>query len=151
MVVKTGIISCSRLSGLIRVLFIRVNWYLKSFPLQWQGFFTLNYLGSVECGPACAARREKTRHVDPQSHCGNVNLYAFLERLHSPLFVLNRSPFFNILFPVMLCRILAWSCINRSPLSHGRAPVIRPISYLPIIFHSQSLVVLSHSLAVNNQ
>lgn len=45
MVVKTGIISCSRLSGLIRVLFIRVNWYLKSFPLQWQGFFTLNYLG----------------------------------------------------------------------------------------------------------
>lgn len=32
MVVKTGIISCSRLSGLIRVLFIRVNWYLKSFP-----------------------------------------------------------------------------------------------------------------------
>lgn len=33
-VVKTGIISCSRLSGLIRVLFIRVNWYLKSFSLQ---------------------------------------------------------------------------------------------------------------------
>lgn len=43
--VKTGIISCSRLSGLIKVLFIGVNWYLKSFPLQWQGFFTLNYLG----------------------------------------------------------------------------------------------------------
>ena len=34
MVVETEIISCSRLSGLIRVLFIRVNWYLKSFPLQ---------------------------------------------------------------------------------------------------------------------
>lgn len=74
MVVKTGIISCSRLSGLIRVLFIRVNWYLKSFPLQWQGFFTLNYLGLWNA-VLHARRIEKRGGISPCSR--TVEMWIF--------------------------------------------------------------------------
>lgn len=81
-VVKTGIISCSRLSGLIRVLFIRVNWYLKSFPLQWQGFFTLNYLGLWNA-VLHVRRVEKRGGISPR--CGNESLHPPRMTSLSPL------------------------------------------------------------------
>lgn len=61
MLVKMGIISCSRLSGLIRVLFIRVNWYLKSFPPAMTRIFHPQLSWAAEGSAACVLHGKKRR------------------------------------------------------------------------------------------
>lgn len=139
MLVKMGIISCSRLSGLIRVLFIRVNWYLKSFPLQWQGFFTLNYLG-----PWIAVLH--VRHVS-RWKCESLRparmTFIYLFQLqHCTIFLLFCTGFELPLREATIRRMLL--CHSQSPrqahlLSSHHFPPIEPFSHS---LHSRTLILI---------
>lgn len=124
MVVEIGIISCSRLSGLIRVLFIRVNWYLKSpLLLQWQGFFTLNYLAE-ERSPACAAPRLKRKSA---CSCTNLDLhlkciYLFIEAVTFKDKRERTKKCFSCCVAQKFRLARSEVALDRKLLSHDRAP-----------------------------
>lgn len=136
MVVKTGIISCRRFSGLISVLFIRVNWYLKSFPLQWQGFFTLNYLG-LWIAVLHVRRIKKRGGTSPCSHTADVWIFHLMQLLKSIIFLL-------------CCAEFNLPCVKPHDTTNSYLlikPLIRPICYHLIIFHFHHWA-FSHTLSL---